>query len=73
MQNTFSLSMQKNSPTIERASFTYGLCTFQSDVFVLGPGTSESVHKPFKSEFSIPYSSIVFLDAIPIGVQSQVF
>ena len=33
----------------------------------------ESVYKPFKSKFIFSLSSIVFLDIIPIGFQSQVF
>lgn len=49
----------------------YGLGTFQTSAFELGPRVSKSVH--FKSSFSIPYSSIVFLDVIPIGFQSQAF
>lgn len=39
-------------------------------VFSLGPGANESVYKPFKSKFSIPCSSVVFLDIVPTGFQS---
>ena len=42
-------------------------------VFALVLVSSESVHELFKSRFSVPCSSIVFLDIFFIGFQSQVF
>lgn len=54
-------------------SFTCGLHPFLSGVFALVSGLSESVHEPFKSGFSFPYSSIVFLGIFNVGFQSQVF
>ena len=39
--------------------------------FVLGPGANESVSEPFKCGFSIHYSSMIFLDVISVGFQSQ--
>lgn len=54
-------------------SFRYVLDTFQAAAFVLGPGVSDSVHRPLKSMFSVPYSSMAFLYVIPIGLQSKAF
>lgn len=43
-------------------------------VFVFGVGDKWACIQSFKDGFSIPfYSSILFLDIIPIGFQSQVF
>lgn len=41
--------------------------------FVLGPRVNESVCEPVKNEFSILYSSVVYLDLIPLDSQRQTF
>ena len=51
-------------------SFAYGPDTSQTCAFVLGPRVSNSTHKLFKCGFSIPGSSMVFLNVI-FGFQSQ--
>ena len=43
---------------------TYGLGDLQVSVFALGPTVSDSACYPFKSGFSMLYSSVVFLDVI---------
>lgn len=45
----------------------------QVGVFVLVLGVTQSVCEPFKSRVFIPYSSMVFLNVILVGFQSQTF
>ena len=54
-------------------SFPYGLCNFQTGIYVQGSCASEFFSEPFKSTFSVPYSSMAFLYVIPIGLQSKAF
>lgn len=51
--------------------FTYGLDASQTAAFVMGPGANASACQSFRSSFSIPYSSVVLLDADSVGFQSQ--
>lgn len=53
-------------------SFTYGLGASQGGVFAVGPRVGESVFKPFKRRFSIPYSPLGFLHNF-VGFQSLAF
>lgn len=53
-------------------SFTSGPCTFHIGIFMLVSGLCGSVHEPFKTRFSISYSSVVFLK-MPVDLQSPVF
>lgn len=55
----------------EWVPFTYSMWVFQSGVFVLFFRSSKFLHEPFKSIFSIPFSSIAFLDIFIIGFQRQ--
>lgn len=56
----------------KRISVTYGLSVFQTGVFILGPGARESVCKPFQ-DVSVPYSTVVFLDIIPLVFKARPF
>lgn len=57
----------------EWVSFICGLGAFQTGVFTLFFRAGEFAHKFFKCRFSVPYSSVDFLDIIPVGFQSQMF
>ena len=54
-------------------SLAYGLGTLQILALALALSTNWSLHKPFKSSSSIPYSSMVLLDLVPIDFQNQAF
>lgn len=71
---TTNFCLSKRSVKASRSpSFTYSLGTFQTGVLALDAGSRESLWKPFKSNFSIPYSSMVLLDITPVGSQSHTF
>ena len=53
--------------------FSYGPWAFQSVVFALVFRYSEFMREPFKSMFSVPWSSVVFLDIFSVDFQSQIF
>lgn len=45
----------------------------ENAAFAFSSRMGEPVHEPFKSRFYVSYSSVVLLDIIPIGFQSQIF
>lgn len=63
----------RHSKISQWVSITYGLYAFQSGVFVLVSRLSECVNESFKSGFSFPFTSIVFLEIFPVGFQIHVF
>ena len=54
-------------------SLVYGLGTFQTVALALDLRASRSAHKPFKSRFFLPCSSVFPLDLIPVDFQNQMF
>lgn len=54
-------------------SLPYSLGDFQTGIFVQGSSANEFVREPCKSRFSVPYSSMVFLDVISVYLQTQEF
>lgn len=52
---------------VDKSPFIYNPGAFQSAIFVLGPGSKESVYEPSKNRISISYNPMFLLDVSFIG------